>query len=1220
MSNNLDEALLPVKQEAEVDGAANDLRDLSDLLGGDFILGASNQATLERHVMEGADEDLRKQDVESEKKRLTKTRKTLAGAREKWNELDARAGTSRTQSSIQSRMGKLEGQIENLVEQEKEILGRLRDLQEGPRQRQEQREVDAPQQNTTVVGRETEREMLTRTGRITPFERTTSAASLLGTGASVSVDVTEDDPMLVDDVPLSPPTASQPRGKKRLRKVARTSSGDDTDDDYTEAVAKKPKTQISESEEGEFGGSDDGSSDGEIVGNGKRSVKYQDRHADDGNEAVYQKRLLRWARKRRRARRQEEGSDRSDDARSGEETDPSLGEDPDNEPYEPAPFDDDEEYEGGYRMPGDIYNALFGYQRTCTRWLWELHSQETGGIIGDEMGLGKTIQIISYLAGLHHSKKLDGPVIIVCPATVLRQWVQEFHKWWPPMRVIILHSTGSGLGASDVPSGKDKGLEEELYANEDAVSDEDTVPEYEDRRGDRDQDGEGRRRRGKKVTKDKNPAKLSAHALKMLEKAGSLVDRVLKSGHVILTTFAGVRVYAKKLLPVKWSYCILDEGHKIRNPDAVITLACKQIRTPHRIVLTGTPIQNNLTELWSLYDFVFPGRLGTLPVFQTQFAIPINLGSYANANNVQVQTAHKCAVVLRDLISPYLLRRMKVDVATDLPKKSEQVLFCRLTDFQRQQYKTFLGSNEVASILAGKRHALFGIDIMRKICNHPDLLDKEAVDNEDYGAVERSGKMKVVQALLRMWKKQGHRTLLFCQTRQMQNILQKLIIEEKYSFRRMDGTTPIKNRIAMVDEFNETASIDLFLLTTRVGGLGINLTGANRIVIFDPDWNPSTDVQARERAWRIGQKKEVTIYRLMTSGTIEEKIYHRQILKQFLTNKILKDPRQRRFFKSNDLNDLFILGGADDTGTETGDLFHGMSAEVNFSAVPSASSRTQIPGKELAEISGVDKVGSYETTTTEGDGDAATQPAEDDESRVLKLLFSKTGVHSALHHDVIVDAASPEALIVEKEAKRVADEALRALKQSRKRAEQMRKADGGGVHMPTYTGRSGAAGAPRRFGPKTPTVVGAGIGTGGFGTGSTPGFGSSSSAASGLSGSDAPYTTSATILANLRQRSALERPDDAGPLPPDGALLDPASRSGLILRIRDYLSSKGGKASTKDMLNEFRESVPSEDVPVFKKMLKGVAEYSKNAVRPKKGEQSGPGAVLGYWTLRPEFR
>jgi DNA excision repair protein ERCC-6 len=373
-------------------------------------------------------------------------------------------------------------------------------------------------------------------------------------------------------------------------------------------------------------------------------------------------------------------------------------------------------------------------------------------------------------------------------------------------------------------------------------------------------------------------------------------------------------------------------------------------------------MQNNLTELWSLFDFVFPGRLGTLPVFQAQFAVPINIGGYANATNIQVQTAYKCAVVLRDLINPYLLRRMKADVASDLPRKSEQVLFCKLTPVQRKAYEEFIGSNEMESIFAGKRQVLYGVDILRKICNHPDLVHRELYQKKPgyhYGAEEKSGKMKVVKALLELWKRQGHRTLLFSQTRQMLDILERFVRDiGGLQYRRMDGGTNIGIRQSIVDEFNTDQSIAVFLLTTRVGGLGINLTGADRVIIFDPDWNPSTDVQARERAWRLGQKREVTIYRLMTSGTIEEKIYHRQIFKQFLTNKILKDPKQRRFFKMNDLHDLFSLAGSETEGTETGDMFAGteMSFKNNGTNTPRKRRRGEDDPDELKRVTGVSGV------------------------------------------------------------------------------------------------------------------------------------------------------------------------------------------------------------------------------------------------------------------------
>ncbi|GFR43344.1 hypothetical protein Agub_g4266, partial [Astrephomene gubernaculifera] len=357
-----------------------------------------------------------------------------------------------------------------------------------------------------------------------------------------------------------------------------------------------------------------------------------------------------------------------------------------------------------------------------------------------------------------------------------------------------------------------------------------------------------------------------------------------------------------------------DEGHKIRNPDSEITLVCKQLHTVHRLILSGSPIQNRLAELWSLFDFIFPGKLGTLPVFQAQFAVPIQVGGYANASPLQATTAFRCALVLRDLIAPYLLRRRKADVATQLPAKTEQVLFCTLLPEQVQLYRAYLASKEVGEILEGSRRALSGIDILRKICNHPDLLERATGQAaEDYGNPCRSGKLRVAERVLASWQAAGHKALLFCQTQQMLDIVEKLAAGRGWRYHRMDGGTPVGARARLIDDFNGRPEVFLFLLTTKVGGLGVNLTGASRVLLYDPDWNPSTDIQARERAWRIGQSRPVTIYRLITAGTIEEKVYHRQIYKNFLTNKVLRDPRQKRFFTSRDISELFTLGPEYDT-------------------------------------------------------------------------------------------------------------------------------------------------------------------------------------------------------------------------------------------------------------------------------------------------------------------
>ena len=266
---------------------------------------------------------------------------------------------------------------------------------------------------------------------------------------------------------------------------------------------------------------------------------------------------------------------------------------------EPNTLDEMVTIDGDLQILKSVWDNLYEHQRTGVRWLWELHQLGTGGILGDEMGLGKTIQMIAFLTALkcssvvnfHNGYKNLGPVVLVCPATVMHQWLVEFRKWYPPFRVAILHSTGS-FG------------------------------------GDREQ----------------------------------LVKVIHKSNGVLICSFPGVVIYQDYLHALDWHYAILDEGHKIRNPDAQVTLACKRFRTPHRLILSGSPVQNNLRELWSIFDFIYPGKLGTLPVFMGQFGIPITQGGYANATDIQVQIAYKCACVLRDTIKPFLLRRTKAEV------------------------------------------------------------------------------------------------------------------------------------------------------------------------------------------------------------------------------------------------------------------------------------------------------------------------------------------------------------------------------------------------------------------------------------------------------------------------------------------------------------------------------------------------------------------------------
>ncbi|XP_028278800.1 DNA excision repair protein ERCC-6 [Parambassis ranga] len=997
---------------------------------------------------------------------------------------------------------------------------------------------------------------------------------------------------------------------------------------------------------------------------------------DDGDVQYYRQRIRKWKRQRLR--------DREEKRERGEElTD-----------------DSDAEFDEGFKVPGFLWKKLYKYQQTGVRWMWELHCQQAGGVLGDEMGLGKTIQVISFLAGLSYSKLRTrgsnyryvglGPTVIVCPATVMHQWVKEFHTWWPLFRVAVLHETGS------FTSNKEK-----------------------------------------------------------------LIPEIASCHGILITSYSAVRNMQDILHRYDWHYIILDEGHKIRNPNAGVTTACKQFRTPHRFILSGSPMQNNLKELWSLFDFVFPGKLGTLPVFMEQFSVPITMGGYSNASPVQVQTAFKCACVLRDTISPYLLRRMKADVKANLslPDKNEQVLFCRLTDEQRQVYQSFLDSKEVYQILNGDMQVFSGLIALRKICNHPDLFsggprmlrgipEDQLTEEEHFGFWKRSGKLIVVESLLRLWFKQSHRVLLFTQSRQMLDILEVFVREKNYSYLKMDGTTTIASRQPLIARYNGDKSIFIFLLTTKVGGLGVNLTGANRVILYDPDWNPSTDTQARERAWRIGQKQQVTIYRLLTAGTIEEKIYHRQIFKQFLTNRVLKDPKQRRFFKSNDIYELFTLSDPGAQGTETSAIFAGTGSDVKVPKKPerprsshtvnhgshahkhssanlneigtvSRHSSTDIPAEgntspcskipqgkpnvlmdsQNTNQNGVDVVPdtqqreqnnrdssaakpAIKTFNSPRDKDSAlTSPQKHREKRkhcdsadsdkhmykkrkhsqdarfegrrishlvkkrtykkaegedgttenqkisddyVLAKLFKKSGIHSVMQHDTIMESSNPDYVLVEAEANRVAKDALKALKASRQRC-----------RLP-YNRPPPPPPAKKRFGQKknsllaAPSVQSVPISPKckdaaiiKKSVSKKPGSGALFSGEAAES--DSAPLSSTSLLAKMKARNHLSVPssrrdeveeeeeEENGSGAPGTSLppAPPTKHDELLVDLRNFVAFQAnveGQATTQEVLEYFKPRLTQEQAPVFRELLRSICDFHRTS-----GQE-------GIWRLKESYR
>ncbi|KAJ6289149.1 hypothetical protein OIU76_025034 [Salix suchowensis] len=511
-----------------------------------------------------------------------------------------------------------------------------------------------------------------------------------------------------------------------------------------------------------------------------------------------------------------------------------------------------------------------------------LHCKGKGGILGDDMGLGKTMQICSFLAGLFQSKLIKR-VLVVAPKTLLTHWIKE-------LSVVGL-------------SGK---------------------------------------------TREYFGTSLKARDYEL--------QYILQDKGILLTTYDIVRNNSKSLRGDRyfldeesedsyiWDYMILDEGHLIKNPSTQRAKSLLEIPSAHCIVISGTPIQNNLKELWALFNFCCPGLLGDNKWFKQTYEHPILRGNEKNASDREKRIGSTVAKELRERIQPYFLRRMKNDVFKEddattakLSRKNEIIVWLRLTACQRQLYEAFLRSEIVLSAFDGS--PLAALTILKKICDHPLLLTKRAAEDllegmesmlnpEDAAVAEKlamhvadvaertdfqekhdniSCKISFVLSLLNNLIPEGHNVLIFSQTRKMLNLIQESLVSNGYEFIRIDGTTKATDRAKIVNDFQEGNGAPIFLLTSQVGGLGLTLTKADRVIVVDPAWNPSTDNQSVDRAYRIGQKKDVVVYRLMTCGTVEEKIYRKQIFKGGLFRTATENKEQIRYFSQQDLRELFSL-------------------------------------------------------------------------------------------------------------------------------------------------------------------------------------------------------------------------------------------------------------------------------------------------------------------------
>ena len=518
------------------------------------------------------------------------------------------------------------------------------------------------------------------------------------------------------------------------------------------------------------------------------------------------------------------------------------------------------------------------------------------------MGLGKTVQMSAYLNGAFYSG-LRRCVLLIVPVSVMAHWIKELDKWcnFTGFRIKKYHSS---------VTKKRRQLNLESIAKKGGI----LITTY--------------------GMVQKNFAAMDIETLSQKERNG----RVVRPGKA-------------------WDYMVLDEGHKIKNHLIGTSKAVRQIpvHNSNRIILSGTFLQNELSELWSLFDFISEGSLfGSYRAFNEEFATKINSGRLKNASRIQKQLSVKLTNLIKKTIAPYLLRRTKQGVRArqqeqekkeeaDIQQrkddglsprnnnkkemtpvlkcqKRELVVWIKMTEVQTDIYRTFLESEAVKETLNTTKSPLAALTVLKKICDHPFLLsDKMANCQEltqladisrDRGVsntVATSTKMQVLIQVLKELMDHQHRVLVFSQYKIILSMIEPILKENGMKYIRMDGDTKIENRQKYVDAFNTMTQINVFLLSTKVGGLGLNLTGSDRVIIYDPAWNPATDAQAVDRSYRIGQVNDVMVYRFVTCGTIEEKIYRRQISKVGLLKSVTGNSNQQRYFSKAELKEVFKL-------------------------------------------------------------------------------------------------------------------------------------------------------------------------------------------------------------------------------------------------------------------------------------------------------------------------
>ncbi|KAL3274370.1 hypothetical protein HHI36_015768 [Cryptolaemus montrouzieri] len=537
-----------------------------------------------------------------------------------------------------------------------------------------------------------------------------------------------------------------------------------------------------------------------------------------------------------------------------------------------------------YTIPIPIAAELRSYQQAGVNWLGFLNKYKLHGILCDDMGLGKTLQSICILSSDHfyREKKFREtkapdcaplPSLVICPPTLTGHWVYEVEKF------------------------------------------------------------------------------LSKKYLKPLQYNGTPYEREklrvkFKKYNLIVASYDIVRKDINFFSNIKWNYVILDEGHIIKNGKTRTSTAIKALTANHRLILSGTPIQNNVLELWSLFDFLMPGFLGTEKQFTARYSRPILASRDPKCSPKDQEAGVLAMEALHRQVLPFLLRRMKEDVLDDLPPKITQDYYCELSPLQEQLYDDFaksqahqtlqdsISSGTTAASLQGNTHIFQALRYLQNVCNHPklvlnpthphyhDIINKLQQGQSELDDINHSAKLPALKQLLQdcgigSAESQSstelvinqHRALVFCQLKAMLDIIENDLFKKhmpSVTYLRLDGSIAPSFRHSVVTRFNNDPSIDVLLLTTHVGGLGLNLTGADTVIFVEHDWNPMKDLQAMDRAHRIGQRKVVNVYRLITRMTLEEKIMGLQKFKVQTANTVISGENSKlETMGTEQLLDLF---------------------------------------------------------------------------------------------------------------------------------------------------------------------------------------------------------------------------------------------------------------------------------------------------------------------------